>query len=75
MATFGSMTYFLKVGQEPTKCENECDAWQIQLLTQKNCSEKSCMLPFPNDLKHFPVCPTFHLTTIVQNVGYNWTIL
>ena len=44
-------------------------------MTQKNFSEKSCMLPFPNDLKHFPVGPTFHLTTIVQNVGYNWTIL
>ena len=26
MATFGSMTYFLKVGQEPAKCENDCDA-------------------------------------------------
>ena len=23
MATFGSMTYFLKVGQEPTKCKND----------------------------------------------------
>ena len=81
MATFGSMTYFQKVGQEPTKCKNDCDTWQIQLLTmsklltQKNCSEKSCMLPFPNDLKHFRVCTTFHLTAIVQNVGYNWTIL
>ena len=27
------------------------------------------MLPFPNDLKHFPVGPTFHLTTIVQKCG------
>ena len=25
MATFGSMTYFLKVGQEPAKWENDCD--------------------------------------------------
>ena len=33
MATFGSMTYFLKVGQEAAKCKKECDAWQIQLLT------------------------------------------
>ena len=33
MATFGSMTYFLKVGQELAKYENDCDAWQIQLLT------------------------------------------
>ena len=33
MAIFGSMTYFLKVGQEPVKCENDCDTWQIQLLT------------------------------------------
>ena len=33
MAAFGSMTYFLKVGQEAANCKNECDAWQIQLLT------------------------------------------
>ena len=26
MATFGTMTYFLKVGQEPGKCKNDCDA-------------------------------------------------
>ena len=33
METFDSMTYFLKVSQEPVKCKNDCDAWQIQLLT------------------------------------------
>ena len=27
----------------------------------KNCSKKRCMLPFPNDLKHFEICPTFDL--------------
>ena len=32
MATFGSMTYFLKVGQEPQNAKMT-DAWQIQLLT------------------------------------------
>ena len=24
MATFGDVTYFLKVGQQPAKCENVC---------------------------------------------------
>ena len=77
MATFGSMAYFLKVGQEPTKCENDCDDMTnsapdcVLINDPKNCSEKSYMLPFLNDLKHFPVCLTFHLATIVQNVGYN----
>ena len=27
------------------------------------------MLPFPNDLKHFQICPTFDLAEIGQNVG------
>ena len=36
---------------------------RVLINDPKNCSEKSCMLPFPNDLKHFPVCPTFHLAT------------
>ena len=42
---------------------------------QKKSSGKSCMLPFPNDLKHFQICPIFDLAEIGQNVGYNWTIL
>ena len=41
----------------------------------KKSFEKSCMLPFPNDLRHFEICPTFDLAEIGQNVGYNLTIL
>ena len=34
------------------------------LMTPKKCSGKRCMLPFPNDLKHFQICPTFDLAEI-----------
>ena len=37
----------------------------------KKSSEKSCMLPFPNDLGHFEICPTYDLAEIGQNVGCN----
>ena len=40
----------------------------------KKSSEKSYMLPFPNDLRHFEICPTFDLAEIGQNVGCNLTI-
>ena len=35
----------------------------------KKLFQKRCMLPFPNDLKHFQICPTFDLAEIGQNVG------
>ena len=35
----------------------------------KKLFQKKCMLPFPNDLKHFQICPTFDLAEIGQNVG------
>ena len=37
----------------------------------KKSSEKSCMLPFLNDLRCFEICPTFDLAEIGQNVGCN----
>ena len=38
---------------------------------KKNVLEKVVCYPFPNDLKHFQICPTFDLAEIGQNVGYN----
>ena len=42
---------------------------RVLINDPKNCSKKKCMLPFPNDLKHFQMCPTFDLAEIGQNVG------
>ena len=35
----------------------------------KKLFQKKSMLPFPNDLKHFQICPTFDPAEIGQNVG------
>ena len=35
----------------------------------KKLFQKRCMLPFPNYLKHFQICPTFDPAEIGQNVG------
>ena len=42
---------------------------RVLINDPKKFFQKKCMLPFPNDLKHFQMCPTFDLAEIGQNVG------
>ena len=75
MATFGSMTYFLKVGQRPQmqkwvwRMTNSAPDRVLINDPKKIGSEKSCTVTIAQWSETFPSRSDLSSDTIVQNVG------